>query len=156
MVHDFLDHALKEVLFGRGRVSVQQTVGFYEGDRGQSAVVNGGEEVRGILDMGGSLHRVTHDRVSVRLEVADVAVAPPYLHSRIGARWIVLERLADCADIARWDGTALCDSGRVYIAVGQKARVVVVDHIEVVFLAVWIRMVRQRRQIVADRIDTGL
>ncbi len=62
MVHDFIDHALKEVLFGRGGVSVQQTVGLYEGDRGQGAVVNGGEEVRGILDMDAPLYQVTHDR----------------------------------------------------------------------------------------------
>src|SRR5215469_16671716 len=50
VVDDFLDHALKEVLFRGRRVAVQQTVRLYEADCRQRAIVDGGEEIRRVLD----------------------------------------------------------------------------------------------------------
>src|SRR5580700_7768669 len=161
-------------------MAVQQTIWLYEGDGRQSAIINGGEEIRCVLDVFGALHRVTHNGVSVGFEVANVAVGRPDQYGRIGrsptlllnlrqlhggvvcsaiigpGNALLIQRFTNRTDIGRRNGAALCDSGRVYGAVGQKARVVVVDHVKVIGLAVRFWIVRQRFQVIPDWLDSWL
>src|SRR5262249_39563902 len=160
--------------------AIEQTVWLYERNGRQRAVVDGVEEVDGVLDVRGALCRVPHDGVGVGLEVANVAVGSANQNRWVGGRFallgdllelhggvvgtaivgprnaFVVERFTDRTGIDRRDGFALRYVGGVDSAVRQEARVVVVDHVEVAGDAVRIRMIGQRSEVVANRVDAGL
>jgi len=50
VIHDFLGHGFEEVEFRGRQMTIEQAIGLDEGNRGQSFVVNGSEEIRGVLD----------------------------------------------------------------------------------------------------------
>jgi len=124
-------------------------VGLDVGDRWQLALVERREEIDRILDVGGALRRIVHDRFGVRERVADVAVVRgPQDVERIGravgdsngcveaaaviraGNPLVVERVADRAQARRWHLFACFDRGRIDAAVGQEARAHIVDHVE--------------------------
>jgi len=55
-------------------MAADDAVGLDVGDRWQLALVERREEIDRILDVGGALRRIVHDRFGVRERVADVAV----------------------------------------------------------------------------------
>src|SRR5882672_5933861 len=55
VVEGLLDHAFKEIEFRGCGMAVDQSVGLNERDGGQRAIVNGGEEVGGVLDVSRTL-----------------------------------------------------------------------------------------------------
>src|SRR6266478_1715159 len=175
-VDDFLHHALEQIELRRSRVAVEQAVRFHERNRRKGACLNGGIEIRSILDMRGTLPRVSHDGVGVGLKVANVAVGAPDLDERTWVTGVVLESnrsvigsavvgpgnalfvksFADGAGIDRWDGAAFGDSLGVHSAVGQKAGRVIVGHVEVPEFALWIGMVRKGSKVITNWGNAGL
>src|SRR5262249_45234525 len=176
MVHDFLDHALEEVELRRGRMAVQQAVWLDERDSRERAVVDGREEVGCVLNMRGALCGVAHNGRGIGFEVADVAVGPADLHRRRRVAGIVLkghsgvvssavirqgnsfvvESIADSADIGWRYGAALSNPSGVNRAIRQKARTIVVDHIDVARLALRAWVVGKRLQVINNGFDSGL
>ena len=65
-------------------MTIEQTVGFAEGDRGKLVGLDVGQQVDGVLDMRGALCRVPHDRGRILEGIADLAVSDTEGVSRIG------------------------------------------------------------------------
>jgi hypothetical protein len=74
-IHDPLDQRLEEARLRAGRMAIAEAVRLEVRHRGQaSAVLEGLEEVGRVLDVGGPLRRIAHDRRRVLERIADIAV----------------------------------------------------------------------------------
>src|SRR6267378_43111 len=73
-VDDFLDEALEQVKFGRGRMAVNPTAWLNERNGGQGAILDVGVKIKRVHDVGGANGIVGHNLCLVLKRVADVAV----------------------------------------------------------------------------------
>src|SRR3977135_2719564 len=73
-VDDFLDEALEQVKFGRGRMAVNPTAWLNERNGRQGAILDVGVKIKRVHDVGGANGIVGHNLCLVLKRVADVAV----------------------------------------------------------------------------------